>query len=429
MLNPTIRITCYKNRLNEKGEARVVFRLKYGKQMKTYPIDRIYLKPDDLPLILCDPIKTPRGMKKVEALALARSLNNAKSDAERILQSLPKFAFDKFDNIYLKNLGADDSVKAIFTRKIDSLKSENRISTAVQYEQTLKKLEEFSANRNLTFASIDVDYLKRLEKWMLNRSVGSGGFKTMTETTIGMYLRTLRAIYNEEINAGRIIKELYPFGRGKFQIPKGAKKKRALTIDDIQKIIDYRTSGEFEERSRDFWLMSYFFNGMNFTDLLRLRWCDIDLTSDKIEFERQKTRETKQTKEKITIYLNKLSKGLLLKYAIKSVNINAFVFPYLQGCQTEIAKYKATQQFIKLTNNYMKMIGVQLSFPIVVTTYCARHSYSSILMRSNVPIAYISQSLGHSDIRTTQAYLGSFESEQAKRYISALLPEKLLKQA
>jgi len=54
----------------------------------------------------------------------------------------------------------------------------------------------------------------------------------------------------------------------------------------------------------------------------------------------------------------------------------------------------------------------------------ARHPFSRILKRGGVPIAYISESPGHSDLRTTENYLGSFEDNQKKEFGKLLMPEK-----
>jgi len=56
--------------------------------------------------------------------------------------------------------------------------------------------------------------------------------------------------------------------------------------------------------------------------------------------------------------------------------------------------------------------------------YLARHPFSRILKRGGVPIAYISESPGHSDLRTTENYLGSFEDNQKKEFGKLLMPEK-----
>ena len=48
-------------------------------------------------------------------------------------------------------------------------------------------------------------------------------------------------------------------------------------------------------------------------------------------------------------------------------------------------------------------------------TYTARHSFATVLKRSGANIAYISESLGHSDLRTTENYLASFEKEEREK--------------
>ena len=67
------------------------------------------------------------------------------------------------------------------------------------------------------------------------------------------------------------------------------------------------------------------------------------------------------------------------------------------------------------------MIGEYLNLPIPLTTYVARHTYATVLKRSGVNIAIISESLGHSDLATTQIYLDSFENSQIDEAMKHLL--------
>ena len=45
-----------------------------------------------------------------------------------------------------------------------------------------------------------------------------------------------------------------------------------------------------------------------------------------------------------------------------------------------------------------------------ITTYTARHSYATISKQMGVSIAYISESMGHSSLKTTESYLASFDN-------------------
>jgi site-specific recombinase XerD len=47
--------------------------------------------------------------------------------------------------------------------------------------------------------------------------------------------------------------------------------------------------------------------------------------------------------------------------------------------------------------------------PDQITFYTARHSFATILKKKGHSVELISELLGHSDIKTTQIYLGSFD--------------------
>jgi site-specific recombinase XerD len=60
---------------------------------------------------------------------------------------------------------------------------------------------------------------------------------------------------------------------------------------------------------------------------------------------------------------------------------------------------------------HLKIIGDKLGIS-GVSTYTARHSYATVLKRSGANISYISESLGHSNLRKAENYLASFEKEE-----------------
>lgn len=51
----------------------------------------------------------------------------------------------------------------------------------------------------------------------------------------------------------------------------------------------------------------------------------------------------------------------------------------------------------------------------------ARHSFATVLKRSGVNIALISEAMGHTSLSTTQFYLDSFENEQVDEAMKNLL--------
>ena len=91
-------------------------------------------------------------------------------------------------------------------------------------------------------------------------------------------------------------------------------------------------------------------------------------------------------------------------------------------------KHKSEQQIFNRLhkvlvriNRELKEWSKRLGLKTNLTTYVARHTYATVLKRSGVNIAIISESLGHSDLSTTQIYLDSFENSQIDEAMKNLL--------
>jgi len=71
-------------------------------------------------------------------------------------------------------------------------------------------------------------------------------------------------------------------------------------------------------------------------------------------------------------------------------------------------------------NRNLKKIGEQLGLAIPLTTYVARHGWASIAKSKNIPIATISEAMGHDSETTTRIYLASLDTsavDKANRLI------------
>jgi integrase len=82
-------------------------------------------------------------------------------------------------------------------------------------------------------------------------------------------------------------------------------------------------------------------------------------------------------------------------------------------------KYKI-QTFIVGVNKYMEVIRRELGIKQTVTTYAARHSFSTTLKRKGVPTSYIMEALGHSSMQITEHYLDSFTDDVKLSYAHLL---------
>ena len=87
---------------------------------------------------------------------------------------------------------------------------------------------------------------------------------------------------------------------------------------------------------------------------------------------------------------------------------------YPKGNETPLWEKSILKDIIRRCNKRMKQIGESVGIE-GISTYTARHSYATVLKRSGANIAYISESLGHADLKTTENYLASFEREEREK--------------
>jgi site-specific recombinase XerD len=84
-------------------------------------------------------------------------------------------------------------------------------------------------------------------------------------------------------------------------------------------------------------------------------------------------------------------------------------------------QYNRKKKVILKVNRYLNKISQITGIEVNLTTYVSRHSYATVLKNAGVNIALIGETLGHSDLKTTQIYLDSFENEQIDKAMENLL--------
>lgn len=317
-----------------------------------------------------------------------------------------KFTFDAL-NIRL-NKGTSHTVNTAFKAKINNLENEGRVGTQLYYNTALNSITAFRGDQ-IKFSDITVEWLRSYEKHLLK--------ERKTYTTIGMYMRAVRAIINEAKRGGIIKENQYPFGRDKYEIPTGEGRKLALTIQQIKAVIAYSDGRETTDRYRDLWFFSYLCNGINFADLLKLRYSNI--VNDEICFYRQKTFRTSKVKKEICVTITPAMQDIIDRWGNHERKSDNYIFPYLNGNETPMQEKKITLDVTKRTNKRLKVIGSAVGIE-GLTTYAARHSYATVLKRSGTNIAFISEALGHNDLKTTENYLASFEKEERMKNAALL---------
>ena len=385
----------------------IKLRVTFNRLQKYYPLG-VHLTPEEWE-------KTQQPNPRKEHKANQLFFNKIEQRAIGVIKELEPFTFQSFEKKFNQKAAPKKDVFFLLQEYNEELARQERLTTAESYRSALKSFKQFTSDARKTklmLAEITPDWLNRYEKSMLDN--GS------SLTTVGIYLRNLRTILNKAIEEGNLASEFYPFGKHKYQIPAGKNIKKALAINNIKKIYEYKAATPSEEKAKDLWLFSYLCNGANVKDIARLQYKNITLKN--ITFIRSKTeRATKSNQKAITIVLLPEIQSIIDKWGVAPKDQETYVFDIISETDSPQVVLTKIKQATKTINKYMDRIGLSLGIDFKLTTYSARHSFATVLKRSGAPIEFISESLGHKDLRTTENYLDSFEDEIKESFQKKLL--------
>lgn len=408
------KITFYQDTRRPKADGSCPVRLRVYFQGKTryYAVDLDLTKKEFAGATSTNPRKAFLGYHEM--------LEGIKEKAKTARDSLTIFSFDAFEKKLYDTAPPKEDIPSYYHSYIKEMEEQERVGTVSNYTLSLKSRLGYHTHRaagrkpgQLGFLSIDEDWLKGYERWMVQQG------KSMT--TVGIYLRPLRAIFNQAIADGLITREYYPFGKRKYQIPAGRNVKKALSKEEMKKLYELPLeNGSIHEKARDFWLLSYLCNGMNMKDILLLRYRDV--SRDKIVFVREKTKNTTKSNQKpIVVMLNDPIKAIIDKWGQKASSPSTFVFPVLDEAMGEKEKKQKVQNFTRFVNQHMKTVAKEAGIREDITTYWARHTFTTTIMRNGASIEMASGLLGHQNVATTKSYWAGFEDEAVKKVTDNLL--------
>lgn len=329
-------------------------------------------------------------ISEYQRIILDKKVNNAEFTATTLLQ-----ATDTLQSKHPVSVGEG------FKNYIQALKDEHRLRYAGMFEVSYSSFVKFNKHLDIPFSDIDVAWLKKYEQWMKSNNYAVN--------TVGTRLRHLRAVFNHAIEAKQTT--AYPFNSYKLSKVNQQTAKRAISKQDIQRVINYKGKSDMECLAIALFTFSYFTAGINFIDMAMLERSNI--VDDQLSYYRKKT------KKQIIIPLQDKAVEIIHKYNNER---SPYLFPILSPFhKTEVQIANRLHKVLAKVNKHLKDIGDKLKLPLPLTTYVARHSYATVLKRAGVSTAIISESLGHSSEKITQTYLDSFDNEQIGNAMKNLL--------
>lgn len=306
-------------------------------------------------------------------------------------------------NIRLGRQMREVNLHNAFELKMNELLDNEQASTYLNYQSALKSLENFGGTC-IPLEKITVDWLKRCEKYWLAEG--------KSYSSISIYFRALKCILNRAIRDGILKESSFPFGKNKYEIPEGYGRKLALNLSEIKKVMSYQDGTEDIEEFRDLWVFSYLCNGINFMDLLFLKYSNI--VDGEICFVRSKTSRTAKHSKEIRAIITPEMKNIIHRWGNTQQSPQTYIFKYAQGTENAFERIRLVRRIVTKCNRRLKKIAQDTGLA-QLTTYTARHSFATVLKRAGAKTSYISESLGHSNLAVTENYLAYFEKEERIR--------------
>lgn len=409
-------------RAKADGTYPVKIRIGYGRQAKLFNTIVSLSKVD------FNKVEIGKGKLSDELKEVKPKLDTLIKKANVIIESLMPFNIEIFTTRFYQK-GNRLDLLFLLKEKADKLWELEKIGNSNLYKQAWSLLsnyhKEISNIPELLINTVDVRWLQDFETWVKKQTrISKNGTieSKYSTTTLGMYLIRVRAIFNDTISDQLIPNNLYPFhtpqnNKG-YRIPKGGGNKRALQKTEIQSIFKYLPKNKNELFAKDIFMFSYLASGMNCIDIFRLKWSDID--GNKFTFVRKKTESKLGGQNKITIPLSNELKQIIERHGSHKIG-NEFIFNIIPTNATETETLKVVRTSISTINQTLKKIAKSLDITTEISTYFARHSFSTNQMNSEVPLAFISKQLGHTSLKTTENYLSEFSLDKAEDYLSNLL--------
>jgi integrase len=302
-----------------------------------------------------------------------------------------------------RSVTTGNSVGAYAVRLAGGLECNGRERTARAYRSAAKRLIIFNGGRDVMLEHITAGLMEEFQQRLK--------IEGRSLNTISFYMRTLRAIFNKGVRDGRIPRCVEsPFAGVYTGV--ATTRKLALTQGELSLLSAFdptataatetnspqRRLPDGLRRSLAMFLFCYHARGMCFADMANLR--KRDLRGDTICYRRQKTGQTIEIRvlplmRRIIDWFRPMTAGSKYLFPIIADPLKAPRLQYESG--------------LRLQNQRLKRIARLCGINKRFSTHCARHSWATVARNEGLPLAVISEGLGHSNQHTTEIYLGSLE--------------------
>lgn len=346
-----------------------------------------------------------RQSMDTKSVEFREKTNEFKTKCERIFAEMSRYEPKRFrELVYSKDKEVPKTLvlKDLFDFYIENYEGIT-LRTRKHFRLSINKLETFQPG--LTVNDITPDFLRHYELAAKDQK--------LSQSSINGIFRNLRRVINYFTHEKKTIPKSfeYPFGPGGYSIKSFYGRKLVMTNEEIQRVIDLdEFDNAAQEYARNVWLFLYRTNGINFADLLRMRWDNIK--GGYLIFYRKKTESTRKNNIKpITVPITPKLQELINKLGVQD---SPFILGLLKEGYKENTFENLSHKVRAKLNGSLLEISVKLNLSVPLKLKTARDCYATTLKRAGVSKDNIGEMLGHSNSVVTEHYLASLDIEKTQ---------------
>ncbi len=309
-----------------------------------------------------------------------------------------------------KSLEHDEVSAKVLKKKIKPVNTETFFGQAQLYLETLqkaKKYNRFSADKprlkhfkeftgDISFAEITPALLERFKAYLI-------GSREVNERTAINHLVVIRSVFSQAMKDNLVSSKHYPFGKQGIKIKFPESSKIGLSKQEVERLEEIELPA-LENDARNIWLISYYFAGMRISDVLRLRWSDMQ-------------------DNRLHYVMGKNSKGGSLKVPDKATKLlqqykenkraHDLVFDDLKALPSlddnfEVQKRIKTR--VHEINERLAMVANKADITKKLTNHISRYTFAQIA-GDKIPLPVLQKLYRHSNISTTIGYQSNFTNK------------------
>ena len=337
-------------------------------------------------------LPTPSSPRYAHLVSVESALQWELNRLQRMVQESVPGNLDEIAANFSSGIDTTDSVFNFIRRQIHHKEQIGKVRSSETYRSMLNSFTCFRKGVDLTFDMMDGMLMELYEAWM--RKCG------LTRNSTSFYMRILRTNYKLAVEKG-LTPDRHPFRNVYCGIDKTVK--RSLPFSEIKKIsaldLSRKPSMDF---ARDMFMFSFCTRGMSFIDMAYLK--KADLNNGCLAYRRKKTGQL------MMIEWTKQMQDIIDKYKSDGTS---YLLPIITS--EDGSERRQYQNQMRKTNRLLKDIANQARLPLSLSMYYTRHSWATIARGRDVPLAVISEGLGHDSETTTQIYLDSIKSSEVDK--------------